>query len=136
MSVQGAHRAATFKKGQGTEPWSGWFEFAVNGTSDPSLTTLVGPLAPHVSALTYSATGKIVVTFKSTFKFPANSPKFFVCNTSDSGTLWWCFQLAVYDATNRQMTIQCVAGACVATAISANANNLIRILVEADLTRT
>jgi hypothetical protein len=84
----------------------GDISFSPNGTSTPDSTYTRGSLKGLVSTITYSATGKYVVTFTSKFRFPA-TPNFKVGRHIEDLTNWFdAVVLGSYDSTNRQLTIQ------------------------------
>lgn len=93
-------------QGMGYGLCTGWFTYFPNGTSDPSLTAVVGPLKRWISSITYSATGVQTIVFKEGFKF-ANTPRFnaFVCSPS-LATSHEVSQVGAYNATTRTLVLQ------------------------------
>lgn len=87
-----------------------YFSFAPNGSSNPSASSIVGPLARYVTSITYSATGVQTIVFNSDFVF-AQTPRFFISATAASlATRFDVQQIGAYNATTRTLVIQQAIG--------------------------
>lgn len=120
----------TWAKGAGYEPTFGWLAFFPNGTSDPDLTAVEGPLKRWVSSIAYSATGGYVITFTSDFAF-ATMPEFSVSPYCDGASNWFdVFVDGAYSQTTKALTVRAHrAGTGNAVAASANAKIVVTMLV-------
>lgn len=102
-------------------PIVGALRFDVNGTSNPSTSTISGSLSRFVSSIVYSATGKYTITFTSDFK-PTTAPNFAFGTITDATTGVFCVvQVGNYDLTNRTLVVQTISGSMAAAAITAPA---------------
>ena len=117
-------------KGLCYEPVFGWFAFYPNGTSDPSLAAVEGPMAQFITSITYSAVGGYVIQFSSDFVF-AGTPQFVLTPSFDGLTNYYAVAIdGAYSQTTRQLTVRAHrAGTGQAVAASANAKIAVALLV-------
>lgn len=120
--------------GLGYAQVSGWFTYFPNGTSDPSLTAILGPAARWVSTITYSATGVQTIVFKVGFNF-AQTPRF-VCQPMCAAlaSSFEVSQIGAYDATTRTLVLQ-QRQATTGYAAAASANCAVTVIVVAQDTQ-
>jgi hypothetical protein len=122
----------------GVDPLTGYFSFQPNGASNPvisgSSSTLKGGAKRYVSSITYSATGVLTIVFTSDFVFPGEI-QWSVSNHYDSGgTQWYPALKGAYTTATRTLVLQCTNATNGANIqVPANANNIVRVFFEADL---
>jgi hypothetical protein len=122
----------------GVDPLTGYFSFRPNGASDPVISgassTLKGGAKRYVSSIAYAATGQLTITFTADFAFPGEV-QWSVSNHYDSGgTQWYPAIKGAYNTTTRTLVLQCTNATNGANIqVPANANNIVRVFFEADL---
>lgn len=113
-----------FVTGLGYAVCVGWFGFFPNGSSDPALADVFGPLARFVSSISHTGTGAYTITFSSDFGF-AQTPEFGFDGAAVDISSWYAIQtIGRYDVKNRQISLV-THRAGTALDVAANANNVV-----------